>query len=191
MDETTTYLLIETIDALAKPTYFDWINLLVSSVAVIVSAFAIYFAILVPRTLANQKNRISLFEKRYSLYLLLLDLHGVLQSIKNKEDCHKMEHLVEVLEQLRRQQGMENHSEFFNLMVTALNSPKYFFSFDIEEVHYHTFYQGMEKVLLAQRGFEVTPSQTEVEGIFENLEFFHQVVRGFESYFYICPPKKK
>lgn len=191
MDDTSLSSLIDAINALATPTYFDWINLLVSSIAVIISAFAIYYAILVPRTLANQKNRISLFEKRYQLYLLLLDLHGVLKSIQHKEDCHKMEHLVSAMEQLRQQQGIENHSEFYNLMITALNSPKYFFSFDISEVHYHTFYQGMEKVLLAQRGFEVAPSQREVAGIFEHLEFFHQVVRGFDSYFYICPPKKK
>lgn len=46
----------------------DWIGVLVSVVGVTASFVAIWFAIQVPKEIADQQNKIALFEKRYEIY---------------------------------------------------------------------------------------------------------------------------
>lgn len=181
--------LIVAVNGLANPTFFDWITLLVSGVAVIISGLAIYYAIMVPKTLANQKNRITLFEKRYGFYLVLLDLHGVLHGIRELEDREKIENLTFALGKLKKQLGCDDNCKFYNDIVTVLNSPQYFFSCDITQPQYKAFQDGIMVVLKYMRGTEQGIER--VEGIFENLDFFYETVKKFDSYFYICPPKKK
>lgn len=180
--------LIEAVYALSQPTYFDWITLCVSMVAVVFSGLAIYFAILIPKTLANQKNRISLFEKRYEIYLLLLDLHSIFQGIHQHPQRNEMKILVDAMERFKKQQGFTDNCKFYNHIVTALNSPKYFFSFETSEERYSQFQQSVELLLMVLRGREYSEEDT-VEGIFENLDYFYELVQSFDRYFYICPPK--
>lgn len=188
MEETLAQLVIA-VEALTKPTFFHWLTLFVSSVSVVFSGLAIYFAILVPKTLANQRNRISLFEKRYSLYLQLLDLHSCLDSLKALPEKQEIEVLVSALEQMKREN--KDNSLFFHDMTTALNSPQYFFSFDISHPQYAAFRKGIQRVLQVLRGNDSPNPKEEITGIFENLDFFYETIRSFEHYFYICPPKTK
>ena len=46
----------------------DWINMLLSSFGVFVSIIAIIIAIQVPKQIAEEQNKIALFEKRYKVY---------------------------------------------------------------------------------------------------------------------------
>lgn len=181
----------DAIYALAQPTYFDWLTLFASFVSVVVSGLAIYFAILIPKNLANQKNRISMFEKRYDMYLLLLDLHGIFKDIEQSPTRTEDTTVIEALDLLKRQQGSTDTSQFFNLMVTALDSPRYFFSFDTNDPQYTKFYHGVKKALLLQRGAGGEDCRGDLEEIYNNLDFFYNVVKEFERYFYICPPKNK
>lgn len=179
--------LIQGINSLAQPTFFDWLTLCISLVSVLISGVAIYYAIMVPQTLAKHKNRITLFEKRYELYLLLLDLHGVLRVVEDEKDANNVIVLTQQLEKLKKQLNITDNCKFYNEITTALNSPKYFFSFDISHPQYSGFQEGIHQILLNLRGKQEI--EEEIEGIFENLEFFYETVKNFESYFYICPPK--
>ena len=51
----------ESINALAQPRFIDWL-------AVILSALAIWFAIRVPKKIADRQDKIALFEKRYECF---------------------------------------------------------------------------------------------------------------------------
>lgn len=59
------------IDAAAQPRFIDWIAIVMSGLSVIVSGIAIWFAVQVPRKIADRQDKIALFEKRYELYSLL------------------------------------------------------------------------------------------------------------------------
>ena len=45
-----------------------WVGIVVSIISVLISGLAIYYAIKVPKTIAEQQNKIALFEKRYEVY---------------------------------------------------------------------------------------------------------------------------
>lgn len=51
----------ESINALAQPRFIDWL-------AVILSGLAIWFAIRVPKKIADRQDKIALFEKRYECF---------------------------------------------------------------------------------------------------------------------------
>ena len=55
----------------AISTVANWIGVLVSIVGVVASFVAIWFAIQVPKEIADQQNKIALFEKRYEIYKII------------------------------------------------------------------------------------------------------------------------
>lgn len=187
MNPTEVQALIDAIHQLAQPTFFDWLNLVVSVVAIMISGIAIYSAILVPKKLADHKNRISLFEKRYSIYLLLLDLYGVLRHITPESHGENPNIVKEAMEQLKFQQGFTNNYKFYTHIITALDSPQYLFSFDVKHPNYAQFQKAVDCGLLAL--VEDSSEEVDVLPIVQNLEFFYVTVKSFERYFYICPPK--
>lgn len=188
MDENFTPI-TEAIHALTQPTFFDWITFSVSTFSVIISGVAIYYAISVPKTIANHRNRITLFEKRYQFYLTLLELHGTFFALRNQTDRQKISVLIQSLERLKS--TYSDDTIFHNEMMTALNSPKYFFGFDITVPQYAGFRSAVKQLLQTMRGTQTLDPEQELTGIYENLDFFYETVQNFESYFYICPPKNK
>lgn len=66
----------------------DWdaISACASWASVVVAGLAIYYAILVPKKIAEDQNRISLFEKRLDVYLTAETLIGCAHQIKDTND---------------------------------------------------------------------------------------------------------
>ena len=66
---------------------WDAISACAGWASVVVAGFAIYYASLVPKKIAEDQNRISLFEKRVDLYLTAQKLISCAQQIKYQNDC--------------------------------------------------------------------------------------------------------
>ncbi|MBQ6864693.1 MAG: hypothetical protein IJO14_10710 [Clostridia bacterium] len=57
--------LIKVIQELGKLSWMDYVQLVLTVVTIIISALALFYAIRVPKKIAEEQNRIALFEKRY------------------------------------------------------------------------------------------------------------------------------
>lgn len=62
--------LIRTIQELNKISFIDIIQVVISVLSMVISGFALFYAIKVPKTIANEQNRIALLEKRTQTYLV-------------------------------------------------------------------------------------------------------------------------
>ena len=61
--------LIRTIQELNKISFIDIIQVVISILSMVISGFALFYAIKVPKTIANEQNKIALLEKRTQIYL--------------------------------------------------------------------------------------------------------------------------
>lgn len=66
--------IVNSIDALAQPRFIDWLTVILSAFSIAISGAAIWFAVQVPKKIANRQDKIALFEKRYCAYSSLLTL---------------------------------------------------------------------------------------------------------------------
>lgn len=62
--------LIRTIQDLNKISFINVIQIVISILSMIISGFALFYAIKVPKTIANEQNKIALLEKRTQTYLV-------------------------------------------------------------------------------------------------------------------------
>ena len=74
--------LIEVIQGLKQPGCIDYIQLGSAIVSVITSIIAVLVAIGVPKTIAENQNKIALFEKRYELFQFYRKCQSFLYAIK-------------------------------------------------------------------------------------------------------------
>lgn len=63
-----TFRITNAIKSHAKPRKYDWIVLIVSCFSIVFSASAIFVAVHIPKQIAEQQNKIALFEKRFAVY---------------------------------------------------------------------------------------------------------------------------
>lgn len=73
------------IDALAKPRFIDWLAVVLSFFSIAISGVAIWFAVRVPKTIADRQDKIALFEKRYECFQLFEKCYALYAQIKDKE----------------------------------------------------------------------------------------------------------
>lgn len=66
--------LIKAVQELGKPGCLDYIQLVATVISVIISALAVYYAVKVPKKIADEQNKIALFEKRNSVYVGLSEM---------------------------------------------------------------------------------------------------------------------
>ena len=66
--------IVNSIDALAQPRFIDWLAVVFSFLSIAISGVAIWFAVQVPKKIADKQDKIALFEKRYRAYSSLLTL---------------------------------------------------------------------------------------------------------------------
>ena len=57
--------LINVIQDLGKISWFEYIQLVATFVSILISGFAVFYAVKVPEKIAGEQNKIALFEKRY------------------------------------------------------------------------------------------------------------------------------
>lgn len=58
----------DNIQATSQPGWVECLSIVISSISVVVSGIAIWFAIRVPKQIAEQQNKIALFERRYDCF---------------------------------------------------------------------------------------------------------------------------
>lgn len=73
------------IDALAQPRFIDWLAVSFSFFGITISGVAIWFAVQVPKKIADRQDKIALFEKRYECFQLFEKCHVLYAQIKDKE----------------------------------------------------------------------------------------------------------
>ena len=76
----------------SQPRYLDYVQIVISIISVVVSGVAIWFAISVPKKIAENQNRISLFEKRFEFYdqlCLCISFSRMIKNIQTHEEIVK------------------------------------------------------------------------------------------------------
>lgn len=59
---------------LGKNNWLEYVQLFATVVSIIISGLAVYYAVNIPKKIADQQNKIALFEKRHNTYVKLADL---------------------------------------------------------------------------------------------------------------------
>lgn len=77
----------ERINALAQPRFIDWLAVILSFFSVVLSGTAIWFAVQVPKKIADRQDKIALFEKRYHLYYLFMKCVHTIDRISEESTC--------------------------------------------------------------------------------------------------------
>lgn len=72
------------VDALAQPRFIDWLAVVLSIFSIVISGAAIWFAVRVPKTIADRQNKITLFEKRHDSYSAILSLEVFARALDQK-----------------------------------------------------------------------------------------------------------
>lgn len=75
-----------------------------SFLSIIVSGIAIYFAIQVPKKIAKEQNKIELFEKRYELFLLIVQCIQYAEDLKlhlKTDENFDIKHVIKELKKFR------------------------------------------------------------------------------------------
>lgn len=74
------------IQAASQPGWVEYVSIFISLVSVVVSGFAIWFAIEVPQKIAEKQNNIALFEKRYEILCLYNSCRTFANILKDMEE---------------------------------------------------------------------------------------------------------
>ena len=72
----------DAIQNIAKPGCIDWVSIGISLAGVVLSGIAIIVAVQVPKKIAKQQDKISLFEKRYECYTVIQKILVIGEQIK-------------------------------------------------------------------------------------------------------------
>lgn len=75
----------ESINALAQPRFIDWLAVILSFFSIIISGVAIWFAVRVPKKIADRQDKIALFEKRHDAYSSILSLKVFAEALDREE----------------------------------------------------------------------------------------------------------
>lgn len=92
----------DNIQAASQPGWVECLSILISLVSVVVSGIAIWFAIRVPKQIADRQDKIALFEKRFECFQLFKQCYVLYRRSKDgeeikgiKEQCY---HMLEIEE---------------------------------------------------------------------------------------------
>ena len=84
--------LIKAIKELGNLSWIDYVQLGLTIVTIIISALALFYAIRVPKKIAEEQNKIALFDKRYEVFQLFercVSFNKALQHSETIEDMRK------------------------------------------------------------------------------------------------------
>lgn len=87
--------IVEAINKLGETSWMDYVQLGATVVGIIISALAVIYAVKVPKKIAEEQNRIALFEKRYSLYVDFTKVLAVVKIFETNEIKTKNEGILE------------------------------------------------------------------------------------------------
>jgi len=66
--------LVIAIQELGKISSTDILQIIIAAISVVISGFALFYAIKVPKTIASEQNKIALLEKRTQSYLDFIEI---------------------------------------------------------------------------------------------------------------------
>lgn len=75
----------DNIQAASQPGVIEYLTICISLVSVVVSGVAIWFAVQVPKKIADRQDKIALFEKRYECFQVFEKCHMLYALIKDEE----------------------------------------------------------------------------------------------------------
>lgn len=84
--------LIKAIQELGNLSWIDYVQLGLTIVTILISALALFYAIRVPKKIAEEQNKIALFDKRYEAFQLFercVSFNNALQNSETIEDMRK------------------------------------------------------------------------------------------------------
>lgn len=87
----------DNIQATSQPGWVECLSIVISSISVVVSGIAIWFAIRVPKQIAEQQNKIALFEKRVKCHDAIqqvIDFSKFLQKMQDKYEDIRMGYTI-------------------------------------------------------------------------------------------------
>ena len=83
--------LIRVIQELGELSWMDYVQLILTIITIIISAVALIFAIRIPRKIAEEQNRIALFEKRYNIFQFYEKCISFSNALKRAETLEEMQ----------------------------------------------------------------------------------------------------
>ena len=84
--------LIKAIQELGNLSWIDYVQLGLTIVTILISALALFYAIRVPKKIAEEQNKIALFDKRYEVFQLFercVSFNKALQKSETEEEMRK------------------------------------------------------------------------------------------------------
>ena len=82
--------LIKVIQELGNLSWIDYVQLGLTIITIIISALALFYAIKVPKRIAEDQNRIALFDKRYEVFQLFERCVSFNKALQNSETIDDM-----------------------------------------------------------------------------------------------------
>ena len=84
--------LIKAIEELGNLSWIDYVQFGLTIITILISAFALFYAVRVPKKIAEEQNKIELFDKRYEVFQLFercVSFNKALQKSETVEDMRK------------------------------------------------------------------------------------------------------
>lgn len=140
----------ESINALAQPRFIDWLAIAVSFISVVLSGVAIWFAVHVPKKIANRQDKIALFDKRYDCFQFFQCCIHLYFCVTNE---HTLEELKCYLQFMLKKQQIGNIDEKqldkqLARYEYVLHQMQFLFP-GIEEKHTEDIYKALAQLLVA------------------------------------------
>lgn len=125
-------------DAL-MPTKIEYISLVISAIGIIFSGIAILTAVLVPKRIAKQQNKIALFEKRFEFYDILCRCISFSTMIRNIQTNREIRMFFiasftrEIMHDTTKEMLEQESTKITRQAMAILEQGKYLFDFETEE----------------------------------------------------------
>lgn len=133
----------ESINALAKPRFIDWL-------AVILSGLAIWFAIRVPKKIADRQDKIALFDKRYDCFQFFQCCVYLYFCVANEHTLEELKFYLQFM--LKKQQIGDIDEKTLDKQLAryeyVLHQMQFLFP-GIEEKHTERLYKALAQLLVS------------------------------------------
>lgn len=121
----------------AVSAFAAWAGVIVSIISVGVSGLAIYYAIQVPKKIADRQDKIALFEKRYECYMAIQRITTFSESIENAETAIQIQSAFVISlgcssDYFKKADFSDLVFDFQNIETTLLSGTFLFENFDLD-----------------------------------------------------------
>lgn len=99
----------ESVNALAQPRCIDWLAVILSFFSVVLSVAAIWFAVQVPKKIADRQDKIALFEKRYECFQIFQKCFILYKYSIGEESIEKITKQCYHILEIQKVEELNNH----------------------------------------------------------------------------------